>query len=94
MSVSTADLTTVGQALAGAGATAGCFALSLAQRRLSTPVRELRRKTESVEGRQRFADGTERPVDPATIAAPLDGALRALSAAVPLLAVGLVAVRL
>src|SRR5258708_883216 len=37
---------------------AGCFMLSVAQRRLSTPVRELRRHTVSVSGRQRLADGS------------------------------------
>jgi hypothetical protein len=83
-----------GDAVAAACAVAGCFTLSVAQRRLSTPVRELRRRTESVAGEQRLADGTTRHLDAAVIAAPLDGALRALSVAVPLLAAGLLAVRL
>ena len=73
---------------------AACFALSVAQRRLSTPVRELRRRTVS-RHRQPGAGATARRVElsPASIAAPLDGALRALSAALVLLAAGLVAVR-
>ena len=82
------------EALAAAGAVLGCFWLSVAQRRLSTPVRELRRRTVSVGGEQRLADGTVRPLSAETLIAPLDGVLRALSAAVPLLAAGLVAVRL
>jgi hypothetical protein len=37
---------------------AACFLLSVAQRRLSTPARELRRRTVSVSGRQQLTDGT------------------------------------
>jgi hypothetical protein len=84
----------LGEAVAGAGVTAACFGLSLAQRRLSTPVRELRRRTVSVEGTQRLADGTERELTAARLAAPLDGALKVLSASVVLLAVAAVAIRL
>ncbi len=79
---------------AGIGAVAGCFWLSVAQRRLSTPVRELRRRTEVVRGEQRLSDGSVRPIDARSLAAPLDGALRALAVALPLLAAGLVALRL
>jgi hypothetical protein len=71
-----------------------CFLLSVAQRRLSTPVRELRRRTVEVTGEQRFADGEVRPLTKAQLAAPLDGALSALWLALVLLAAGLVAVRL
>lgn len=81
------------QAIVAAAAVLACFWLSAAQRRLSTPVRELRRRTEAVSGEQRLADGTTRRLDQASLAAPLDGALRALSAAVPLLAIAAVAVR-
>jgi hypothetical protein len=84
----------VGQALAAAGVTLGCFFVAAAQRRLSTPVRELRRRTESVEGTQRLSDGTVREISATSIAAPLDAALRALSVAIPLLGAGLLAVRL
>jgi hypothetical protein len=66
----------------------------VAQRRLSTPVRELRRRTVSVSGTQVLTDGTERELTTARIAAPLDGALMVLSASVVLLAVAAVAIRL
>jgi hypothetical protein len=79
---------------AGVLVAAGCWALSVAQRRLSTPVRELRRRTVAVEGRQELADGRVAEISAASLAAPLDGALRALSLAVPLLAAGALAVRL
>ena len=79
---------------AGVLASAACVALSLAQRRLSTPVRELRRKTASLTGEQRMKDGSMIELSPATVARPLDGALRALSAAVVLLAGALLVVRL
>ena len=79
---------------AGVLVAAGCFGLSLAQRRLSTPVRELRRRTASVSGEQRLDDGSSVPLSVERIASPLDGALRALSWAVVALAVGLVTVRL
>jgi hypothetical protein len=82
------------QAIAAATAVLACFWLSVAQRRLSTPVRELRRRTEAVSGEQRLADGTLRQLDRASLTAPLDGALRALSVAVPLLALAAVALRL
>jgi hypothetical protein len=73
---------------------AACFMLSVAQRRLSTPARELRRRTASVSGRQELADGTVVDLDAARLAAPLDGALRACSLALVLLAAGLVIARL
>jgi hypothetical protein len=79
---------------AGVLVAAACWALSVTQRRLSTPARELRRRTVSVEGRQRLADGSVRELSAADLAAPLDGALRALSLALPLLAVAALAVRL
>jgi hypothetical protein len=81
------------QAIAAGAAILACFWLSVAQRRLSTPVRELRRRTDSVSGEHRLADGTSRRLDRAGLAAPLEGALRALSVAVPLLAVAAVALR-
>ncbi len=84
----------VRQAVAAAGVTLACFGLSIAQRRLSTPVRELRRRTVSVSGVLSLADGTARELTPARIAAPLDAALGALSASLVLLAVALVAIRI
>jgi hypothetical protein len=79
---------------AGALVTAGCFGLAAAQRRLSTPVRRLRRRTASVSGEQVLDDGTAIPLTAAELAGPLDAALRALSWAVVALAIGLVVVRL
>jgi hypothetical protein len=71
-----------------------CLLLSLAQRRLSTPVRELRRRTLSVSGEQRLKDGRALSLDAVKIAAPMESALMACAAAMVLLAVGLVLARL
>ncbi len=78
----------------GVLALVGCFALSVAQRRLSTPVRELRRRTVSLSGEQVLAGGEHIELSAESIAEPLDGALRALSGAVVVLAAALVALRL
>ena len=80
--------------LQGIAVAAGCFMLSVAQRRLSTPVRRPRRHTVSVSGLQRLADGSTIELDAAGLAAPLDGALRACALALVLLAAGLVIARL
>jgi ABC-type branched-subunit amino acid transport system permease subunit len=80
--------------LQGVLVAAACFALSLAQRRLSTQVRELRRRTRSVTGEQQLADGTTIELDAARLAAPFDDALRACALALTLLATGLVIARL
>jgi ABC-type branched-subunit amino acid transport system permease subunit len=80
--------------LQGIVVAAGCFMLSLVQRRLSTPVRELRRRTVSVTGRQRLTDGSTIELDAARLAAPLDDALRACALALTLLAAGLVIARI
>jgi hypothetical protein len=74
--------------------TCACFALSVAQRKLSTPVRTLRRRTVSVTGEQQLADGSVVELSKAGLAAPLDGALQALSLALVMLAAALVIVRL
>ena len=71
-----------------------CTLLSVAQRRLSRPARELRRQTAEVTGVQRLADGRRRALDAAGIAEPLEGALSALWLALVVLAVGLVIWRL
>jgi hypothetical protein len=73
---------------------AGCFGLSVAQRRLSSPARELRRRTVSLTGSQELADGSRRELDVAALAAPLDGALRACAMALVLLSAGLLIPRL
>ena len=72
----------------------GCLLLSVAQRRLSTPVRELRRRTASVSGEQRMNDGRVLGLNASTMAAPMENALMACSAGMVLLAAGLVAARL
>ncbi len=71
-----------------------CFLLSIAQRRLSTPARELRRRTAQISGQQVLGDGTVLPLTKERLTAPLEGALSALWLALVLLAAGLVAVRL
>lgn len=72
----------------------GCALLSAAQRRLSTPVRRLRRAGASVRGRVRFRDGIEVEIDEAFLRSAPEAALRAMSAGLVLLAAGLVAARL
>jgi hypothetical protein len=72
---------------------AGCLVLSLAQRRLSTPARELRRRTRSLTGTRTRADGATEPLTIAGLLAPLDSALAALSVAVVVLACALVLAR-
>lgn len=79
---------------AGLLVAAGCTLASEAQRRLSTPVRELRRRTVELSGEQRLADGSTRELTKAGIAAPLEGALSTLWLALALLAAGLLAVKL
>jgi hypothetical protein len=79
---------------AGVLVAAACCLLSVAQRRLSTPARDLRRRTSAVSGRQTLADGTVIELDRARLAAPLEGALNALWMALVLLAAGLVVMRL
>ena len=49
---------------------AACFMLTVLQRRLSTPARELRRRTVSLTGEQRLDDGSIVRLDAARIAAP------------------------
>ncbi len=79
---------------AGVLAAGACFALSLAQRRLSSPARELRRRTVSVSGEQRLRDGRVIALDAHSLTAPLEGALSACAVAVTLLAIALVVLRL
>jgi hypothetical protein len=71
-----------------------CCLLSVAQRRLSTPARELRRRTESVTGVQTLRDGREVELDVARLTAPLEATLSALWMAMVVLAVALVVGRL
>ena len=71
-----------------------CLAISLAQRRLSAPARELRRRTTSVTGERERSDGTSEPLSVERLLEPLDGALMAMSLAMPLLAAALLCARL
>jgi hypothetical protein len=77
----------VAATLAGAGT-------SYAQRHLSKPARELRRRTVDVTGTVTRPDGGVEPLDRVTLLAPLEGALRALSWAVPAVAVAMLLTRL
>ena len=73
---------------------AACVGFSVLQRRLSTAARLLRRRTASVTGEQRLTDGTSIRLSRSVLLSPLDGALRAMSIAITLLAAGLLAMRL
>jgi hypothetical protein len=79
---------------AGLLVSAACCLLSAAQRQLSTPVRRLRRQTTEVSGQQQLRDGSTIELTRAGLSAPLEGALRLLSLAVVLLAIGLIVVRM
>jgi hypothetical protein len=79
---------------AGLLVSTACALLSVAQRRLSTPARTLRRDTVEVAGEQRMSDGSTTLLDEARLAAPLEGALSAMSLALVALAVGLVVARM
>lgn len=79
---------------AAAAATVAGVATSYAQRRLSTPARDLRRRTLEVTGTLRSHGGSVQPLDRATLLAPLEGALRALTCAVPAVALAAVLARL
>jgi hypothetical protein len=67
--------------------------LSHAQRRLSTPVRLVRRRTRDVSGRIELLDGSTIPITAVTLTAESERALQALSAAVVALALALVLLR-
>ena len=75
-------------------AAAGCAMMLVVQRSLSTPVRELRRRTVSLTGEQRLADGSTVQLDAARLAAPMERALQACAVGMVLLATGLVVARL
>jgi hypothetical protein len=81
-------------ALPGLLIAAGCLAMSVAQRRLSSPARDLRRRTRSVTGVRTLPDGGVEELSLAGLLAPLDGALAALSLAMVVTACALVIARL
>jgi len=70
------------------------YALSYAQRMLSTPARLLRRRSRSVTGALTLSDGSQVALDSATLLRPLERALAALSWGIVALSLGLVASRL
>lgn len=80
--------------LGAVAVTAAAVAASWAQRRLSTPARELRRRTRSVSGTLTLNSGAEIALDMPALLAPLEAALRSLSWAFPLIAIGAVLARL
>ncbi len=81
-------------ALPGVLIAAGCLAMSVAQRRLSSPARELRRRTSSVSGVRTLRDGRTEELSLPGMLAPLDGTLAALSVAVVVVACAVLAARL
>ena len=74
-------------------AAAACALLSAAQRALSTPVRDLRRRVAEVHGSMVDRDGGSRPIDAGTLRDAPERALRLLSVAVPLLALAMLAAK-
>jgi hypothetical protein len=80
--------------LAAVAAAAAGYALSYAQRMLSTPARLLRRRSRAVDGALTLNDGSQVVLDKSTLLQPLERALAALSWGIVALSVGLIASRL
>jgi hypothetical protein len=80
-------------ATAVAGAVFAC-ASSLAQRRLSTPVRDVRRRVTRVSGTVERRDGSVQPLGAADLVTPAEAALGAFTVAIVALAVAVVIMRL
>ena len=80
----------------GTALTGACFAFaaSLAQRRLSTQVRYVRRRVASVSGTVEQHDGTRHALGATDLIAPAEAALRMLTVATVAVAVALVIMRL
>lgn len=81
-------------ALGAVLAAAAAGALSMAQRRLSTPARLIRRRVSAVSGQLTVRDGESLPLDQATLLAPLEKALHAMSWGIVLVAASLAVTRL
>jgi hypothetical protein len=79
--------------LGALAAVVAAVALSLAQRRLSTPARMWRRRFVDVTATATRPDGTHETFGRDRLLTPIEGALRALSLAVPLLALTLLLIR-
>jgi hypothetical protein len=75
-------------------AAVGAFAVSSAQRSLSTPARRVRRSVVGIEGSMRLSDGTTTHIEQSTMLVPLERALRALSWGAVLFAAALALARL
>jgi hypothetical protein len=75
-------------------AAAWATVLSLAQRRLSTPVRRARRDVVAVHGELELTEGEQEAITPEMLVAAPEAALRLLAAATVLIAATLVALRL
>jgi hypothetical protein len=73
---------------------AAAFALSYAQRALSTPARDLRRRVVRVEGELELATGEVRRLERGELLDPLERALKVLTWAMVALAATLLAGRL
>ena len=80
--------------VAAVAAAAAAYATSFGQRALSTPARQLRRKTRSVSGIVTLRDGTETQLDERALLDPLELALRAFAWGTVLLGLALVAGKL
>ena len=75
-------------------AAGAAFALSAAQRRLSTPARLIRRRASHVEGQITLSTGRQVPLDERTLLAPLETTLHAMSWGIVLVAASLAVARL
>jgi demethylmenaquinone methyltransferase / 2-methoxy-6-polyprenyl-1,4-benzoquinol methylase len=71
-----------------ATAAIGASLLSLAQRRLSTSVRRIRRRAETVTGSVRYRDGTAETIDAARLISAPESALRLLWLAIAAISIG------
>jgi hypothetical protein len=80
--------------IAALAAAVAAYALSYAQRMLSTPARLLRRRSRSVTGELTLADGSQVVLDRPALLRPLERALAASSWGIVLLALGLLSSRL
>ena len=74
-------------------AAVACSLLSNAQRTLSTPARQLRRRVQEVRGEIVFEDGSREPLTAPSLLAPLESALVAIAGSVAALAAALVVFR-
>ena len=79
--------------LATVAAAVGASLLSLAQRRLSTPVRRIRRKAVDVSGSVRYRDGTVEEIDAARLISAPESALRLVWLAVLAISIGTILAR-